>query len=521
MRARTKSGGHIIKNIMWLLHAASKRLVSFMGDATEPYAILSHTWERDEVSFTDIQNEGVAKKKQGFRWTLQETIAPPSLILYGHDWRLIGTRFEMCTELSRITGIEVQLLKNRDNSHHYCMAQRFAWASRRLTTRIEDQAYCLLGLLGINMPLLYGEGQKAFHRLQQEVLANADRDFSVLTWDPYHPQQTSMALAPDVYCFRNAAMTEVRPGPPQSWSASWSANGLRAHLPILQTADGKLCYIELQNNIRGRFLQIRKVQRPNASFNGVTTTSDVFEVTRNSPTHHKFLSETPQARNVEVKSELRDIVLTGFRSWNHYVTLDISPDLGLMHVFPKPQWYPASTEFAYSSFVSGNPCVGTVVISYSHFADPKVFAFALHLLTDGRRKLALGWYDDIPKESMSISLLNPIKRATDQSFRFAEAAEKAALRIRKISAERCDLLPVSSCSAGSSTTMLATIANEMAYKGKAFSVCPPKNQTVIRIRTTHATNTSNDHEISDRTASRWAFDKDEQYHQYDKSLAIE
>ena len=32
----------------------------------------------------------------------------------------------------------------------------------RQTTRIEDMAYCLLGLFDVHMPLLYGEGRKAF-----------------------------------------------------------------------------------------------------------------------------------------------------------------------------------------------------------------------------------------------------------------------------------------------------------------------------------------------------------------------
>jgi len=40
-----------------------------------------------------------------------------------------------------------------------------------MTTRAEDKAYCLLGLLDVNMPMLYGEGMKAFHRLQLELSA--------------------------------------------------------------------------------------------------------------------------------------------------------------------------------------------------------------------------------------------------------------------------------------------------------------------------------------------------------------
>lgn len=54
--------------------------------------------------------------------------------------------------------------------------------SHRQTTRIEDEAYCLLGIFGINMSLLYGEGKNAFLRLQEELLKRS-ADQSVLAWD--------------------------------------------------------------------------------------------------------------------------------------------------------------------------------------------------------------------------------------------------------------------------------------------------------------------------------------------------
>lgn len=49
-----------------------------------------------------------------------------------------------------------------------------SWASGRVTTRVEDQAYCLMGLFDVNMPLLYGEGKKAFARLQLEIIKSSD-----------------------------------------------------------------------------------------------------------------------------------------------------------------------------------------------------------------------------------------------------------------------------------------------------------------------------------------------------------
>lgn len=51
---------------------------------------------------------------------------------------------------------------------------KISWASERDTLRVEDQEYCTLGLLGINMPLIYGEGLKAFEQLQQELISSKD-----------------------------------------------------------------------------------------------------------------------------------------------------------------------------------------------------------------------------------------------------------------------------------------------------------------------------------------------------------
>jgi hypothetical protein len=57
-----------------------------------------------------------------------------------------------------------------------------SWASKRETTRLEDAAYCLLGIFDVNLPLLYGEGDKAFLRLQEEILKNS-MDHSLFAWE--------------------------------------------------------------------------------------------------------------------------------------------------------------------------------------------------------------------------------------------------------------------------------------------------------------------------------------------------
>jgi hypothetical protein len=60
------------------------------------------------------------------------------------------------------------------------IAQKMSWAATRQTTRSEDQAYCLLGIFDINMPLLYGERHKAFQRLQEPLLTTYSEDHSLL-----------------------------------------------------------------------------------------------------------------------------------------------------------------------------------------------------------------------------------------------------------------------------------------------------------------------------------------------------
>ena len=50
-----------------------------------------------------------------------------------------------------------------------------------MTTRVKDKAYSLMGVVDVNMSMLYGEGKKAFHRLQLEIIRSSD-DQSVFAW---------------------------------------------------------------------------------------------------------------------------------------------------------------------------------------------------------------------------------------------------------------------------------------------------------------------------------------------------
>ena len=97
-------------------------------------------------------------------WTLQELLAPSNVVFYSQDWAMIGTKSSLRNEISKITSIPVEVL-SKDSRFEASIAMRMSWASKRYTTRIEDMAYSLMGIFGVNMPLLYGEGHNAFARL--------------------------------------------------------------------------------------------------------------------------------------------------------------------------------------------------------------------------------------------------------------------------------------------------------------------------------------------------------------------
>jgi len=73
-------------------------------------------------------------------------------------------------------------------------------------TRVEDRAYSLIGLLDVNMPMVYGEGKKAFHRLQLEII-RASNDQSIFAWD--WNGRTGSILADDPSCFRSCGRMEL------------------------------------------------------------------------------------------------------------------------------------------------------------------------------------------------------------------------------------------------------------------------------------------------------------------------
>ncbi|APA07431.1 hypothetical protein SS1G_12973 [Sclerotinia sclerotiorum 1980 UF-70] len=305
---------------MRLINAETLEFKEFQGEDIPEYAILSHTWDGQEVTFRDWEfDRKGAKKKNGYTkivetcrlaleegldyawvdtccidksssaelseainsmfewyarakvcfaflsdvmvkgkrvggqmdrklrksisksrwftrgWTLQELLAPSAVVFYSNDWIRLGYKSSTLTALiSDITGIDTSYLLGR-SIIDASVSLRMFWLSQRKTTRVEDMAYCMLGMFGINMPLLYGEGAKAFVRLQEEII-KVSVDHTIFCWswtNTVSPAWTSLiAPSPDTFKyskdFRRASADE------QASPYSMTNVGLSIRLPIIQ-----------------------------------------------------------------------------------------------------------------------------------------------------------------------------------------------------------------------------------------------------------------------------------------------
>jgi hypothetical protein len=109
-------------------------------------------------------------------WTLQELIAPTSVEFFSLEGERLGDKISMEQHLYKITGINIQALRGKPLSE-LSIAERMLWAAKRKATRKEDEAYSLFGIFDIHLPLIYGEGEKAFTRLQEEIDKSSKGEF--------------------------------------------------------------------------------------------------------------------------------------------------------------------------------------------------------------------------------------------------------------------------------------------------------------------------------------------------------
>ncbi|KAH7200661.1 heterokaryon incompatibility protein-domain-containing protein [Fusarium oxysporum] len=166
---------------------------SSSAELTEAINSMFRWYQQAKVCYVHLADKTETSQLKNCRWfsrgwTLQELIAPKSMMFFDCSWTYIGSKGSLMNHISSITSIDVDILSHKAPISSACIAKRFSWAAGRKTTRVEDMAYCLLGLCDINMPMLYGEGQVAFRRLQEEIIKST-YDLSILAWRP--PNETS------------------------------------------------------------------------------------------------------------------------------------------------------------------------------------------------------------------------------------------------------------------------------------------------------------------------------------------
>ena len=102
-------------------------------------------------------------------WTLQELIAPTSVEFFSKNREFLGDKKSLERCICERTRIPSKALQGGPLAK-FSITERMSWAETRQTTREEDQAYSLLGIFDVFMPLIYGEGKtNAFKRLHEEI----------------------------------------------------------------------------------------------------------------------------------------------------------------------------------------------------------------------------------------------------------------------------------------------------------------------------------------------------------------
>lgn len=203
-------------NSMFQWYRRAELCIAYLADVPEHSPLKLYDKAPDDMAMiekTDILNSAFGKSRWFTKgWTLQELIAPQVTIFMDQEWNGIGR----ISHYGREEQMSFPALKDLlsavcviTNFHYraffigkliiglsnFSVAQKMSWASKRTTTRPEDTAYCLMGLLGVNMPLIYGEGAyRAFLRLEM-ILMEQFNDETLFAFNGYG------ALAASPGCF--------------------------------------------------------------------------------------------------------------------------------------------------------------------------------------------------------------------------------------------------------------------------------------------------------------------------------
>lgn len=166
--------------------------------ATRCYVYLADVSVEDEAAAGDVRLGPWKTAFQNSRWftrgwTLQELLAPKSVEFFTMHGTRLGDKASLETEIHQRTAIPRQALRSAE-MHRFSVDERLSWASGRNTSRKEDKAYSLLGIFGVFMPLMYGEGDHAFARLRKVIDADHTATYQLLTQLPVAHQAAFNSL---------------------------------------------------------------------------------------------------------------------------------------------------------------------------------------------------------------------------------------------------------------------------------------------------------------------------------------
>jgi hypothetical protein len=155
------------------LSRAINSMFQWYQNAAKCYAYLADV----SCGTLEADSESLHRWKPAFRnsrwfkrgWMLQELLAPASVEFFSREGELFGNKRMLQHTIHEITGIPIGAFTGSKLSE-FTVSERISWAANRHTTRQEDAVYCLLGVMGVFMPLIYGEGKEhAMKRLLDEL----------------------------------------------------------------------------------------------------------------------------------------------------------------------------------------------------------------------------------------------------------------------------------------------------------------------------------------------------------------
>jgi hypothetical protein len=157
------------------LQTAINSMFRWYQDAARCYVYLSDVSVYAQNGESHVEWESAFRKSRWFTrgWTLQELLAPKSVAFYSREGIRLGDKQSHEHQIHKITGVAIEALQGRD-LRDFSVQERLQWGEKRLTTKEEDAAYCLLGIFNIFLPLIYGESREnAMDRLQREILTSS------------------------------------------------------------------------------------------------------------------------------------------------------------------------------------------------------------------------------------------------------------------------------------------------------------------------------------------------------------